>query len=161
MIFLHELEELTSEQEQLYNGIGREFLTVLETTQMQKVYKMPVLYAFYNDGDVRMELTEEDLLSHWLKFFSNGTNWKDLQSDISYEEFQKISKAKHLSNIKQNPVKFLKASGKGFFIEKEGYVIALREELRTIVHKEAFQEQLKDIIEYRVMEYYRRKYLEK
>ena len=161
LIFLHELGELTSEQEQLYHGIAREFLTVLETTQMQKVYKMPVLYAFYNDGNIRMELTEEDLLSHWLKFFSNGTNWKDLQSDISYEEFQKISKAKHLSNIKQNPVKFLKASGKGFFIEKEGYVIALREELRTIVHKEAFQEQLKDIIEYRVMEYYRRKYLEK
>ena len=161
LIFLHELEELTSEQEQLYNGIGREFLTVLETTQMQKVYKMPVLYAFYNDGDVRMELTEEDLLSHWLKFFSNGTNWKDLQNDISYEEFQKISKAKHLSNIKQNPVKFLKASGKGFFIEKEGYVIALREELRPIVHKEAFKEQMKDIIEYRVMEYYRRRYLEK
>ena len=161
LIFLHELEELTSEQEQLYNGISREFLTVLETTQMQKVYKMPVLYAFYNDGDVRMELTEEDLLSHWLKFFSNGTNWKDLQNDISYEEFQKISKAKHLSNIKQNPVKFLKASGKGFFIEKEGYVIALREELRPIVHKEAFKEQMKDIIEYRVMEYYRRRYLEK
>lgn len=122
---------------------------------------MPVLYAFYNDGNVRMELTEEDLLSHWLKFFSNGTNWKDLQSEISYEEFQKISKAKHLSNIKQNPIKFLKASGKGFFIEKEGYVIALREELRTIVHKEAFKEQMKDIIEYRVMEYYRRRYLEK
>ena len=161
LIFLHELGELTSEQEQLYNGIGREFLTVLETTQMQKVYKMPVLYAFYNEGNVRMELTEEELLSHWLKFFSNGTNWKDLQSKISYEEFQKISKAKHLSNIKQNPVKFLKASGKGFFIEKEGYVIALREELRPIVHKEAFQEQIKDIIEYRVMEYYRRRYLEK
>ena len=128
---------------------------------MQKVYKMPVLYAFYNNGNVRMELTEEDLLSHWLKFFSNGTNWKDLHSDISYEEFQKISRAKHLSNIKQNPVKFLKASGKGFFIEKEGYVIALREELRPIIQKEAFKEQMKDIIEYRVMEYYRRRYLEK
>ena len=161
LIFLHELGELTLEQKQLYDGIGREFLTVLETTQMQKVYKMPVLYAFYNEGNVRMELTEEELLSHWLKFFSNGTNWKDLQGDISYEEFQKISKAKHLSNIKQNPVKFLKASGKGFFIEKEGYVIALREELRPIVHKEAFKEQMKDIIEYRVMEYYRRRYLEK
>lgn len=161
LTFLHELGELTSKQEQLYDGIGREFLTVLETTQMQKVYKMPVLYAFYNEGNVRMELTEEDLLSHWLKFFSNGTNWKDLQSDISFEEFQKISKTKHLSNIKQNPVKFLKASGKGFFIEKEGYVIALREELRPIVHKEAFKEQMKDIIEYRVMEYYRRRYLEK
>lgn len=36
LIFLHELGELTLEQEQLYDSIAREFLTVLETTQMQK-----------------------------------------------------------------------------------------------------------------------------
>lgn len=159
--FLHELGELTAKQEEIYNNIGREFLALIETTQMQKVYKMPVLYAFYNKGNVQMELTEEDLLTHWLEFFSNGTNWKDLQTDITYAEYQKISNTKHLSNIKQNPVKFLKASGKGFFIDKEGYVIALREELRPVIEKEAFREQMKDIIEYRAMEYYRRRYLEK
>ena len=159
--FLHELGELTVEQEDIYNNIGREFLALIETTQMQKVYKMPVLYAFYNKGNVQMELTEEELLAHWLEFFSSGTNWKDLQTDISYAEYQKISNTKHLSNIKQNPVKFLKASGKGFFIDKEGYVIALREELRPVIKKEAFKEQMKDIIEYRAMEYYRRRYLEK
>ena len=65
-----------------------------------------------------------------------------------------------MSNI-QNPVKFLKASGKGFFIDKEGCVIALREELRPLVQKEAFKEQMRDVIEYRTMEYYRRRYLEK
>ena len=26
---------------------------------MQKVYKMPVLYSFYNDGDIRMAVTDE------------------------------------------------------------------------------------------------------
>ena len=159
--FLHELGELTAEQEEIYNNIGREFLALIETTQMQKVYKMPVLYAFYNKGNVQMELTEEDLLTHWLEFFSNGTNWKDLQTDITYAEYQKISNTKHLSNIKQNPVKFLKASGKGFFIDKEGYVIALREELRPIIENAEFKEQMKDIIEYRAMEYYRRRYLER
>ena len=159
--FLHELCELTTEQEEVYDNIGREFLALIETTQMQKVYKMPVLYAFYNDGEVQMELTEDALLKHWMDFFSNGTNWKDLQSDITYEEYQNISTKKHLSNIKQNPVKFLKASGKGFFIDKESYVIALREELRLIIENTEFKEQMKDIIEYRTMEYYRRRYLEK
>lgn len=159
--FLHELGELTADQEDIYNNIGREFLALIETTQMQKVYKMPVLYAFYNKGNVQMELTEKDLLTHWLEFFSNGTNWKDLQTDITYAEYQKISNTKHLSNIKQNPVKFLKASGKGFFVDKEGYVIALREELKTIIGNAEFKEQMRDIIEYRTMEYYRRRYLEK
>lgn len=158
--FLHELGELTAEQEEIYNGIGREFLALIETTQMQKVYKMPVLYAFYNKGNVRMELTEEDLLTHWLEFFSTGTNWKDLQTDITYAQYQNISNTKHLSNIKQNPVKFLKASGKGFFVDKEGFMIALREELRPIIGNAEFKEQMKDIMEYRTMEYYRRRYLD-
>lgn len=158
--FLHELGELTAEQEEIYNSIGREFLALIETTQMQKVYKMPVLYAFYNKGNVRMELTEEDLLTHWLEFFSTGTNWKDLQTDITYVQYQNISNTKHLGNIKQNPVKFLKASGKGFFVDKEGFVIALREELRPIIGNAEFKEQMKDIMEYRTMEYYRRRYLD-
>ena len=98
---------------------------------------------------------------HWLDFFSNGTNWKYLQSNITYEQYQNISTKKYLSNMKQNPVKFLKASGKGFFIDKEGYVIALREELRPIIENTEFKEQMKDIIEYRTMEYYRRRYLER
>ena len=158
--FLHELDELTTEQKKVYHTIGREFLALIETTQMQKVYKMPVLYAFYNAGDVQMELTEEALLKHWRNFFSNGMNWKDLQSNITYAEYQKISNKKHLSNIKQNPIKFLKSSGKGFFVDKEGYVIALREELRPIIESVEFKNQMKDIIEYRTMEYYRRRYLE-
>lgn len=157
--FLHELDELTAEKEEVYENIGREFLALIETTQ--KVYKMPVLYTFYNNGDVQMELTEDALLKHWLDVFSNGTNWKDLQSDITYEEYQNISAKKHLSNIKQNTVKFLKASGKGFFIDKEGYAIAFREELRPIIENAEFKEQRKDIIEYRTMKCYRRKYLDK
>lgn len=58
------------------------------------------------------------------------------------------------------PIKYLKASGKGFFIEKEGYALALREDLKDIIQLEAFKAQMKDILEYRTMEYYRRRYLQ-
>lgn len=56
------------------------------------------------------------------------------------------------------PIKFLKASGKGFFIDRDGYALAIREELAEAVTHEAFQRQMKDILEYRTMEYYRRRY---
>lgn len=49
------------------------------------------------------------------------------------------------------------AEGKGFFIDKEGYALAIREELADIVEKKAFRLQMKDILEYRTMEYYRRR----
>ena len=44
-----------------FQGIGKEFIKLLENTNMTKVYKMPVLMAFYNHGDVRMEVTETEL----------------------------------------------------------------------------------------------------
>lgn len=46
MEFLKEMDELSAEEEEVYAGIGREFLALIETTDMQKVYKMPVLYSF-------------------------------------------------------------------------------------------------------------------
>ena len=59
--YLKELHELTDEERTLYQGIGREFISLIETTNMSKVYKMPVLIAFYNHGNVRMEVSEEEL----------------------------------------------------------------------------------------------------
>lgn len=158
--YLHDLGELSEDEETLCSGIGREFLNLLETTDMQKVYKMPILYSFYNDGDIRMAVTEQEMLHAWKKFFSTGTNWKDLQEDITYEEFRQITDRQHLSKAKSMPVHYLKASGKGFFIDKDGYAIALRKDLESIIHGEALKRHMKDIIEYRTMEYYRRRYRE-
>lgn len=158
MDFLNELHELSAEEEEVYSGIGREFLMLIETTDMQKVYKMPILYSFYNEGNVRLSVKDEDVLIAWKKFFDNGTNWKDFSENISYEEYKVMTDKQHLSKAKSMPVKFLKASGKGFFIDKEGYTIAIREDLENVIINEEFKKHMKDILEYRTMEYYRRRY---
>ena len=88
---LYDMHELTIEEETLYGGIGREFISLIENTNMSKVYKMPVLMAFYNHGNVRMSVTEEDLLISWKEFFNTGTNWKDLDKGITYHDFLAIS----------------------------------------------------------------------
>lgn len=159
MEFLHEMNELSAEEEGVYSGIGREFLAMVETTDMQKVYKMPVLYSFYNSGDMRLAVTDEEVLVAWKEFFDNGTNWRDFAADITYADYQAMTDKQHLGKAKNMPVKFLKASGKGFFIEKEGYALALRDDLEGIIGNEVFKSHLKDILEYRTMEYYRRRYI--
>ena len=156
--FLHELGELTEEESILYNGIGREFIQLIETTSMSKVYKMPVLNAFYNGGNMRMSVTEEELLSCWKDFFGNGTNWKDLDKNITYEKYKAISDKEHIRKIMQMPVHFLQESGKGFFVKKDGYALALRPELESVIDDPAFVEQVRDVIEYRTMDYYQRRY---
>jgi hypothetical protein len=59
------------------------------------------------------------------------------------------------------PIHFLKASGKGFSLGKEGFVIALREDLRHYTNNESPARHMRDILKYRTMEYYRRRYTEK
>lgn len=161
MDFLNEMQELSVDEEVVYSGIGREFLSLIETTDMQKVYKMPILYSFYNDGDIRLAVKDEDVLAAWKTFFDNGTNWKDFAADTSYTDYKAMTDKQHLSKAKSMPIKFLKASGKGFFIEKDGYAIAIRDDLEKIIRNDAFKKHMKDILEYRTMDYYRRRYEEK
>ena len=158
--YLNTLDELTPDEEVLYHSIGREFIGLIETTSMSRVYKMPVLMSFYNNGKMRMAVTEEDLLKSWKDFFGNGMNWKDLDRSLTYEEYKAITDREHVRKIMQMPVHFLQESGKGFFVKKEGYALALREELESVIHDPEFVEQVKDVIDYRVMDYYQRRYTE-
>lgn len=159
--YLKELNELTAEEELVYQGIGREFINLIENTNMSKVYKMPVLMAFYNHGNICMTVTEEQLLTSWKEFFSIGTNWKDLEAGITYEKYQAISDKEHMKKILQMPVHFLQESGKGFFVKQDGAALALREDLHDVISSSVFAEQMKDVIEYRAMDYYKRRYREK
>ncbi len=161
MEFLNEMHELSVDEKVVYSGIGREFLFLIETTDMHKIYKMPILYSFYNDGDIRLAVKDEDVLGAWKTFFDNGTNWKDFAADVSYVDYKAMTDKQHLSKAKNMPIKFLKASGKGFFIEKDGYAIAIRDDLEEIIRYDAFKKHMKDILEYRTMNYYRKRYEEK
>lgn len=159
--FLKGLGELTQSEEKLYDSIGREFLSVVENTNMTKVYKMPVLMAFYNDGNMRMKVSEDDLLNSWKEFFNTGTNWKDLDKEMTYEQYLQISDRDHIRKILQMPVHFLQESGKGFFVSEDGCPLALRSELKEVIKEPAFVNQFRDIIDYRTMDYYKRRYREK
>ena len=160
MDFLKEWKELNQEEELFYQGIGREFISLLENTSMSKVYKMPVLMAFYNHGSVLMEVSEKQLLASWKEFFSTGTNWKDLDKNMTYKDYTDISDKAHLKKILQMPVHFLLESGKGFFVKRDDAVLGLREELRSVINHPVFVEQMKDVIDYRTMDYYQRRYRE-
>ena len=156
--YLHEMGDLSAQEKVLYNSVGREFINLIETTNMSKVYKMPVLMAFYNQGEILTEVTEEQLLKAWKKFFETGTNWRDLDKDMTYEKYLKIPDQEHIKKILQMPVHFLQESGKGFFVQRKGYALALCDELKKIVREECFAMHMKDAIEYRVMDYYKRRY---
>ncbi|MGN1388191.1 MAG: DEAD/DEAH box helicase family protein, partial [Bulleidia sp.] len=162
LAYLHENHWLTPEEVRIYqNETAEGFLNLLETTSMSKVYKMPVLMAFWNNGSPLMQVTDEQVLKTWKEFFGTGTNWKDLNPGSGREAFLAMSDRQHLSRIHQMPINFLLKSGNGYFYEKEGYALALNESLRPYIDNPAFIAQFRDIIEYRAMSYYRSRYLKR
>lgn len=153
---LAEMNELNAEELELKDSIGGEFLHVLETTVMQKTYKMVILKAFFNNGNIKMALTEKDVLDTWKDFFAEENHWKDLGVE-SYQEFLRITDDQHLANARKNPIKHLIFSGQRFFVERPGYEIALAEELKDVVKSDILIKHFGDIVEYRLSEYFRKK----
>ena len=155
------LNELSEEEKEFLQGEGYKFVCLIETTKMSKVYKMPVLMAFYNHGDIRMEVTEQQLLASWKEFFSTGTNWKDLDKDMTYEKYMAISDKEHINKILKMPVNYLQLSGDGFFVKRDGCALALSEKLQDVIDNPVFVDQMRDVIGYRTMDYYQRRYRKK
>ena len=78
------------------------------------------------------------MLESWKEFFNTGTNWKDLGAQLAYRKYLEISDKERVKN--------------------EGSALALRDELADVIGNPVFAEQMKDVMEYRVMDYYQRRY---
>ena len=150
---------LTEKEQALCSGIAGEFLNLISVTQMSKIYKMPILYTFYNEGHPVMEITDEMVLREWKRFFNTGTNWKDLPNATTYEAYRKLPDSWHLKKAHEMPIYYLQQpANKGFFVAREGYALALKDGLQEALHNEFFIRQFKDILDYRTMDYYRKRY---
>lgn len=156
--YIKENDKLTHDEEILYNSRGREFINMIETTSMSKTYKMPVLLAFYNYGDVKMEISEDDIYKSFYNFYRKGSNKVDMLKDKGTREFETWDKKKYVSLANNNPIKFLLKTHGEFFKEKEQCLIALQDDLKDIISNEAFKKHMKDSIDFRVESYYKNRF---
>ena len=156
--YIKENDKLTDDEEILYNSRGREFINMIETTSMSKTYKMPVLLAFYNYGDIKMEISEDDIYKSFYNFYRKGSNKVDMLKDKGTREFETWDKKKYVSLANNNPIKFLLKTHGEFFKEKEQCLIALQDDLKDIIRNEAFKKHMKDSIDFRVESYYKNRF---
>lgn len=156
--YIKENDKLTHDEEILYNSRGREFINMIETTSMSKTYKMPVLLSFYNDGDIKMEISDDDIYKSFYDFYRKGSNKVDMLKDKGTSGFETWDKKKYVSLAKNNPIKFLLKTHGEFFKEKEQCLIALQDDLKDIISNEAFKKHMKDSIDFRVESYYKNRF---
>lgn len=156
--FLNDHNELNSEEEILLDTIAHEFFNTLETTSMTKSYKMPIFKAFYNNGNIKMAITDDDVYKNMKEFYDYKSNGVDMLKHKSSKDYKSWGKREYLNLARKNPIKFLKKSSGDFFVEKEGYELALVDGLEEYIHLESFKHHFNDIIEYRTLSYYKDRY---
>ena len=142
-------------KEEYINTIAHEFLKTLENTSMTKSYKMPILKAFYNKGNIKMNITEDDVYNAMKEFYSYKSNGVDMLKDKKTKNYKTWTKENYINLAKTNPIKYLKKTHSKFFIEKEGYILSLNEELEHYITSDTFKAHFEDIINYRTINYYK------
>ncbi len=156
--FLNKHNLLDKDESVLFDSFAADFLFEVEKTSMTKSYKMPVLYSFFQGNSLLAQVSDEILLKNWKDFYSKNKNWKDLTGADTYQDFLNMTDKNHLDNIKKNPVHFLKQSASNFFVQSKDGPIALSDELLPFIHNQSFIKHFKDILNYRTMDYYSRRY---
>ncbi len=81
--FLENVKELSDEEKVLSGTIAEDFINMVENTSMSKTYKMPILLAFYNEGNLKLRIDEEDVAESFKDFYSKGSNSVDLLNQKS------------------------------------------------------------------------------
>ncbi len=152
--FLRKIEEASDTEKSLIGTKAHDFLKEMEGTNMTKMYKMPVLLAFYNNGDMKMKVDEDDLFHSFKTFYANKSNTMDLIKDKSTSGYLSWGKKEYVSLARHNPMKFLMQSASQFFYE-EGELFCLTPELEEFITNREFIRHFKDIIDYRTIRFYK------
>lgn len=155
LTFLSDNGELTTEEKSLVNTKAHEFLKTLETTSMTKSYKMPILKAFYNNGDIKTEISDDDVYKAMREFYSKSSNAVDMLKDKTSKDYKSWGKEDYVKLAHKNPIKFLNKTHGEFFIKRDDCALALSDDLREFIKSESFIEHFRDIIEYRTVTYYK------
>lgn len=162
LAFLAGQQALDSDERKIFSCAGRELVAWVEKTNMTKVYKMPVLMSFLQDGKIKPFVTLNDVLKSWKSFFAVNRNWRDLPSIGSYQKFLQLTDKWHIRKIMDMPVKYLKNNQAVGIIRLDGssddILLEFEDRIKNVIALPGLYEQLYDVLSYRVQYYYWQRY---
>ena len=150
------IDELDCNEKEEIEGFCWRFIKMIENTRMSKSYKMPFLLAFYNNGNLKSKIDDEDLYKSFKEFYSIKENTVDMYADKNTSEFTKWNREEYVELARSNPVKYMIKSENEFFeLDKDKIVVKRLEEFKD---NKFFAYNIKDAIEFRTKEYYKTRY---
>lgn len=155
--FLKNNNEISEKEDELIGTFAHDFIKFIENTSMSKTYKIPVLLAFYNNGEMKLEIDDKDLYRSFKDFYSKGSNGVDMLKDKSIAKFKTWTEKDYISLARKNPVYFLCKSSSEFFTI-EGDNVCLNKGLYRFLDNHIFKKHIKDAIDFRAKEYYKTRF---
>lgn len=148
-----------NKQQKNYSQKAIEFLSFLESTSMTKSYKMPLFLALFDIPN--REQSIEKIGEYFKKFYQNKRYAKDLNNK-KHMEWESWSNKKFEKLAKENPIKHLTEKGKNMeYFTYEDRIFSLNKELyEEILKNKELLKEIRERIEYRVINYFSRKYME-
>lgn len=157
LIYLKDNELLNEEQKALIDTRAYDFINMIEITSMSKSYKIPVLLAFYNDGNIKIEIDDDDIYKSFKSFYIKGSNKVDMLRDKGTSNFEEWEKRDYVKLAKNNPIKYLCKSNSEFFeLNEDGNMIV--KGIEEFKENKEFIKQMKDAIDFRMEQYYEDRY---
>lgn len=155
--FLHGVGELQSEEESWIGTPAEDFLYYLENTKMTKSYKIPVVSAFLREsGKVASSVALREIGIVFMQFYKGNSVHRRDFVDRVHEGWENWSLDHYVDLAKRNPVTYL-AKGEFFNFDNIQGTLRLDESLRGYL-SELLAEHIKDILEYRRLEYFEANY---
>lgn len=151
--FLEKNKQLNETEQNIIGTKAHDFIKMIETTKMSQLYKMPILLAFFNKGDMRLKIDEDDIYNSFKNFYSIGSNQVDLIRNKNTSKFKTFIKSDFLKLAENPKTAFLKTH-KDFFYEENGFY-CLTDKLEAFRHDNDFIKQMSDTIDYRTKRFYK------
>ena len=122
---------------------------------MSKSYKIPLLWAFYNNGNIKLKIDEDDIYNAFNEFYKKEENAKDLENQKSTQNYKNWGKKEYIKLAKDNPIKHLADKTSKYFY-KENDLFCISEILEPYIHQKEFIEEFKDTIQSLENRYFKR-----
>lgn len=134
---------------------AKQFINTIKSTSMSKSYKIPLLWAFYNNGNIKLKINEDDVYNSFKEFYSKEENGIDLEGSQNTKDYKSWGKKEYVKLAKNAPIKYL-SEGTSQYFYKENDLFCISEKLNKYINNEKFKEAFKDAIEQLECKYYKR-----
>lgn len=156
--FLIEIDDQVPEEESWIGTEVEEFLLEIEKTHMSKAYKIPTINSLFENNTISSYVSLERIGQNFMRFYKDvSLHQKDLK-DKSNKNWRNWDIGQFEKLAKNNPIKFLSKS-KFFHYDEINKVFSISSNLKPYLTP-LLAEHLRDILEYKRVNYFSKRYKE-